>query len=70
MNHSLLSADRNTHLKIVTVALMAAIGVVGCGIAAHVAGTGIATARLDATVPVLKAGKPAVYTRTDNSTIR
>jgi predicted metal-dependent phosphoesterase TrpH len=70
MNHSLLSADRNTHLKIVAVALAAAIGVVAVGITAHVTGTGIATARIDATVPILKAGQPAVYTRSDNSTIR
>ncbi len=70
MNHSLLSADRNTHLKIVAVALMAAIGVVGVGITAHLSGTGLALAGIDAAAPVLKAGKPAVYTRSDNSAIR
>jgi hypothetical protein len=70
MNHSLLSADRNTHTKIVAVALIAAIGVVAVGITAHVAGTGIAISRIDANVPIIRAGKPAVFTRTEVPTIR
>lgn len=36
MNHSFYSADRMTHLKIVVVALVAAIGVAGAGISARV----------------------------------
>ena len=35
MNHSIHSADRSTHLKIVVVALMAGIAVAGFGIAAR-----------------------------------
>ncbi len=35
MNHSFYSADRTTHLKIVVVALVAAIGVAGVGISAR-----------------------------------
>jgi hypothetical protein len=70
MNHSLLSADRNTHMKIVAVALVAAIGVVAAGITAHLAGIGIASARIDANLPVLRASKAVVYTRSDNSAIR
>jgi hypothetical protein len=77
MNHSLLSADRNTHTKIVAVALIAAIGVVAVGITAHVAGTGIALSRIDANrsridanVPIIRAGKPAVFTRSEVPTIR
>ena len=36
MNHSFYSADRMTHLKIVVVALVAAIGVAAAGISARV----------------------------------
>ena len=35
MNHSIYSADRTTHLKIVVVALVAGILVAGFGISAH-----------------------------------
>lgn len=35
MNHSIHSADRATHLKIVVVALVAAIGVAAFGISAR-----------------------------------
>jgi hypothetical protein len=69
MNHSLLSADRNTHLKIVSLALLAAIVVVVVGVSARVA-DGTATARIEAPGPVLKAGKPAIYTRTDAPAVR
>lgn len=59
MNHSIYSADRTTHLKIVAVALLGAIVVAGVGI----------TARLGAddnvqTAKVIKAGKPVVLTST------
>jgi hypothetical protein len=36
MNHSIYSADRTTHMKIVAVALAAGIGVAGFGIAVRV----------------------------------
>lgn len=36
MNHSIYSADRMTHLKVVVVALIAGIGVAGFGISARV----------------------------------
>lgn len=36
MNHSIYSADRTTHLKIVAIALVAGIGIAGFGIAARV----------------------------------
>jgi len=35
MNHSIYSADRATHLKIMVVALIAGIAVAGLGISAH-----------------------------------
>jgi hypothetical protein len=71
MNHSLMSADRNTHLKIVVVALVAATVVIWVGITTHVAeSTATTTVRIDRPAPVLKAGKPATYTRSDDPAIR
>jgi hypothetical protein len=56
VNHSIYSADRMTHLKIVVVALFAAILVAGFGIASRVSDDGVQTAR------VIKAGKPVTFT--------
>jgi hypothetical protein len=36
MNHSIYSADRTTHMKIVAAALVASIGVAGFGIAVRI----------------------------------
>jgi hypothetical protein len=36
MNHSIYSADRTTHMKIVVAALVASIGVAGFGITARI----------------------------------
>ncbi len=72
MNHSIYGADRLTHLKIVVVALIAAILVAGVGIAAR--GTAgelnVVTARTQGYGPVVKAGKPVVMTAREASTIR
>jgi cytochrome oxidase Cu insertion factor (SCO1/SenC/PrrC family) len=70
MTHSLIGADRSTHFKIVAVALVSAIVLVVVGITARVAETDTATARLEAEGPVLKAGKPALVTTRDGTTIR
>ena len=56
MNHSIHSADRSTHLKIVVVALVAGIAVAAFGISAR---TG---ADYSQTAQVVKAGKPVVVT--------
>jgi hypothetical protein len=56
MSHSLIGADRTTHLKIVAVALAGAIAVVMVGITARVTDIGIASAQ-----NVVKAGKPVAY---------
>jgi hypothetical protein len=69
MNYSLLSADRNTHLKIVSLALTAAIAVVVIGITARITDDS-AAARIEAGAPVLKAGKPIAYTRTEVPSVR
>jgi hypothetical protein len=69
MNHSLLSADRRTHLKVVVMALLGAILVVGIGIAAHLSTNGD-VARLQGNPPVLKAGQPITFSGQDRSDIR
>jgi hypothetical protein len=70
MNHSLVTADRTTHLKIVAVSLVAAIAVIVVGITARVADSGGATAKYEANGPVMKAGKPAAVTVRDGTTIQ
>jgi hypothetical protein len=54
MNHSIVTADRNTHVKMVVVALVAAIMVVTVGIAAHLRTSGVELAGVmpDRTVKV------------------
>jgi hypothetical protein len=74
MNHSITSADRNTHLKIVVVALVAAITVVIVGISARVASSGVELAGVapasTAKVGIVRADKPVVWTARDDSAIR
>jgi hypothetical protein len=64
MNHSLHSADRATHLKIVAVALIAGIAVAAFGITTR------ANVDYSQTAHVIKAGKPVVVTSSDTSTVR
>jgi hypothetical protein len=56
MNHSMYSADRRTHLKIVVVGLLCATIVAVIGITAHVSELDLGTA------PLVKAGQPVVVT--------
>ena len=51
MNHSMYSADRRTHLKIVVVGLLCATLVAAVGIFAHVSDIDLGTA------PLVKAGQ-------------
>jgi hypothetical protein len=60
MNFSLLTADRMTHVKIVGVALVAAMIVTVVGLTAHVGDSGSGSPNTSA--GIVKAGKPAVYT--------
>ncbi|MDI1267364.1 MAG: hypothetical protein PS018_29290 [bacterium] len=68
MNHSIYSADRTTHLKIVVVALVAGILVAGFGISAHTNSDEGLTQT--ASNRVMKAGKPVVVTSSGNSVVR
>ena len=65
MNHSIYSADRTTHLKIVVVALVAGIAVAGFGISARSNSDDYTQ-----TARVIKAGKPVVVTSSGASTVR
>jgi hypothetical protein len=58
MTHSLIGADRTTHLKVLCVALVAAIAVVAIGLTARIADA-------DTTRLVVKAGKPTTLTAHD-----
>ncbi|MBA7472489.1 hypothetical protein ES707_07816 [subsurface metagenome] len=66
MNHSIYSADRTTHLKIVVLALVAAIAVAGFGISSRnvASDDGVQTAR------VIKTGKPVAVTSSGVSVVR
>jgi hypothetical protein len=71
MNYSLATADRTTHLKVVVVALVAAILVVAIGIAARISATDTETARVRTQgVVVVKAGVPATYSRAETPSFR
>jgi len=71
MNYSLATADRTTHLKVVVVALVAAILVVAVGIAARINSTDTETARVRTQgVVVVKAGAPVAYTRSQTPSVR
>ena len=65
MNHSIYSADRSTHLKIVVVALVAGIAVAGFGISAR---TG--SDEYTQTARVIKAGKPGAISSSNTMVVR
>lgn len=65
MNHSIHSADRSTHLKIVVVALVAGIAVAAFGISARTTGSDYSQ-----TAQVVKAGKAVIVTSSNTSTVR
>ena len=65
MNHSIYSADRMTHLKVVVVALVAGVLVAGFSISARSTDEGYTQ-----TARVMKAGKPVMVTTSNNSLVR
>jgi hypothetical protein len=64
MNHSIQTADRATHLKIVMVALVAGIAVAGFGMSTR------ASSDYSQTAHVIKAGKPMIVTSSNISVVR
>jgi hypothetical protein len=64
MNHSIHSADRSTHLKIVVVALVAGIAVAALGISARTGSDHAQTAQ------VVKAGKAITVTSSNAALVR
>jgi len=66
MNHSIYSADRTTHLKIVVVALVAGIAVAGFSISARNSSDDGFTQ----TARVIKAGKAVTLTSSDAMLVR
>jgi hypothetical protein len=66
MNHSIYSADRTTHLKIVVVALVAGIAVAGFGISAR----NNSDDSFTQTARVIKAGKAVSLTSADAMLVR
>jgi hypothetical protein len=66
MNHSIYSADRTTHVKIVVVALVAGILVAGFSISTR----NSSDEGFTQTARVMKAGKPVVITSSGNSVVR
>jgi hypothetical protein len=69
MNHSLITASRTTHLKILVVALIGAILVVAVGIAGHESDVQLLSGT-PASGLVVKAGHTITYTRQDGAVIR
>jgi hypothetical protein len=70
MNSSLRTADRVTHLKIVAVALMAAIAVVAVEISAQITDSNFGIAQVHLDRAVVSAGKHTSYTANNASEIR
>jgi hypothetical protein len=63
MNHSIYSADKRTHIKVVVVALVAGIVVAGLGLSTR---DSVSTQ----TAGVIKAGKPTAITSSSASITR
>jgi hypothetical protein len=72
MNHSMLTCGRTTHLKIVAVALIAAVLFTTVGLKARLddSGAGNVTATEKAGSPATKAGKHALYSTRDDAAVR
>ena len=65
MNHSIYSADRSTHLKIVVLALLAAIAVTSLSLSLH-----FSPAEPTDNAAVLRAGKPMAVSNSTVSVVR
>jgi hypothetical protein len=63
MNHSMYSADRSTHLKIIVIAVCAAVAVLSIGLSSRDSG-------YTQTARVTKAGKPVMVTDSAAAVVR
>ena len=70
MNHSIVTADRTTHLKVGALALAASIVVVVVAVSARVGESGIRIARAESTGPALKATKITQFAKRFDLDIR
>jgi len=70
MNSSFFTCDRATHLRIVAVALLASLLMIGIGISGHISDTRGITANAKADGTVVKADRPTRYSTRDESAIR
>ena len=71
MNSSLRTADRATHIRIVVVALIAAVVVVTVGLNARTPdASAVAATKVRIDGPVQKAGRPTIYSHSDGTTVR
>ena len=70
MNSSLLTCDRNTHLKVVAVALVVAIVIAVGGTYVRASDALSLTVGAKTNSVVVKAGRPAVYSTRDHSVVR
>ncbi len=68
-NHSLRTADRLTHVRVVVMSLIAGIAVISVGIAARPPVPDM-SAQLESRAPVLKAGQPVIVTGSQATVIR
>jgi hypothetical protein len=70
MNYSIVTADRNTHLKVVGLALAAVIAIVVVGFSARVDDSKSVVARGDGHGPIVKASKVILFTERPGSEVR
>jgi hypothetical protein len=70
MNHSILTADANTHVKIASLTLIAVIAIATIGFTAQIDRSEIATARAKNDGLVVKAVKPTQFTQRSGIEIR
>jgi formylmethanofuran dehydrogenase subunit B len=72
MSHSMYDADRNTHIKVVSLGLFCAVVVVIVGFTARVSDVTVAGANsgIEADRTVIRAGGPAAVTSNAQKTIR
>jgi len=70
VNHSILTADRVTHFKVVALAIVAALLVAVVGFRTVVNDSGMMAPATVAAGPAVKAGKAMQFTTRDNNAIR